>query len=626
MCRQVQKVLIGIILAAIILTIPSITNRVQVEESNKAVETIMPYKYVLDWMIKDSELDQERVLRQLQQFGINTISVEPDTLSTLQKKGELTVLSVPRMNELLIFNQLEPLSHPFNMQGVFIYSNMDSSFDELTRNVFEETRQITVEGVDYTFVPGSIADIEEVPVGYDQEVIETVLDSGMEVVPRIGDSKNPEDTERIADELVQLKQPGIEKVLIMGDAVPFYTEPAKLKEFSSRLVETGYSLFNVEFANTKGIETAAYTMDMDIIRLHSQGLGADNAVDIADIFVRGAKERNIRAFFVNVGIADYEDAQQSLEKLHAEIEAQLPDSFERGSSQTFETFTIPLWQIAIGLIGSIAFLALAAQTVFNKRKLTIVAVIGLTLLALTYFVTEMTLILKVFALALAVTTPIFAVLLKKNAESKYYLIASYFKAVGISLIGIWLIVVLLNGSAFILGIDAFKGVKLVYILPITFLVLYALWGNLENLLKSNVIYWHLVVIAGIAAVGMFYVDRSGNEGIPIPFELEFRMLLEEILYVRPRTKEFLIGLPLFVLALHIAKKDKTASYFLLIPAVIGFLSMVNTFTHFHIPLSISLLRTGYSVIFGLLIGLVLVFLYRWAGQKIINEANRRWQK
>ncbi|WP_341201668.1 DUF5693 family protein [Planomicrobium okeanokoites] len=621
-----QKVLIGIILASMILTIPSIYNRVQVEESNKTVETIVPYKYIMDWMIKDPELDHERILSQLQDYGIDTISMEPDTLRSLQQKGELTVISVPRMSELLIFNQMEPLRHPFDKQGVFIHSYGDSSFDDLTRNVFEETRQITVEGVDYTFVPGPPDDILEIPVGYDLNVVDAVLDSGMDLVPRMADSKNIEDTERMAEELLELKQPGIEKVLFSGTAAPFSTEPERLKKFSTRLADAGYSIFNVEFADLKGFETAAYTMDMDVVRLHSQSLTADNAFDIADKFTRGAKERNIRAFFVNANISEYADAELAFEELNKEIEKQLPASFQRGQSKLYEEIGVPLWQIAVGLIGSIAFLAWAAQTVFGNRKLTYAAIGGLTLLALAYLVTDMTLILKAFALGLAVTTPVFAVLLKKDTESKYYLISSYFKAVGITLIGIWLIVVLLNGNAFILGIDAFKGVKLVYFLPIAFLVLYALWGNMEKFIKANVTFGHLIVIGLVGVIVVFYLGRTGNEGSVLPYELQFRMFLEEVLYVRPRTKEFLIGLPIFLLALEVAKKYRTMSYYLLIPAVIGFLSMVNTFTHFHIPLSISLLRTGYSVVLGLLIGLILVFLYRWASQKIITELNRRWQR
>lgn len=609
-----------------ILTIPSIYERVQVEESNKTVETIVPYKYIMDWMLKDPELDQGRILSQLQEYGIDTISMEPDTLSTLQQKGDVTVLSVATMNELLIFNQMEPLMHPFDKEGVFLYVNQDSSFGDITRNVFDDTRQITVEGVDYTYISGKLEEIYDTPVGYDAEVIETVLDLGMEVVPRIGDSINTEDTERMANELLELKQPGIEKVLFMGLNSPFYAEPERLKDFSTRLSEAGFSIFSVEFAEMAGFQTAAYTMDMDVIRLHSQTLTKDNEFDIADKFTRGAKERNIRAFFVNLDIPEYADAEMAIGNLQEEIDKQLPSSFVRDSATVYGEIPVPLWQIAIGLIGAIAFLAWAAETVFGNRKLSLAAIAGLSIIALAYLVTDMTLILKFFALGLAVTTPVFAVLLKKNTESKYYLIVDYFKAVGVTLIGVWLIVALLNGNAFILGMDAFRGVKLVYVLPIAFLLLYALWGSLETFLKANVKFWHLFVMVIIAGVVMFYVGRTGNAGITIPYELEIRMFLEDLLYVRPRTKEFLIGLPLFVLALHVAKTHKAISLFLLIPGVIGFLSMVNTFTHFHIPLSISLLRTGYSVVLGLLIGLILVFLYRWAGQKIITELNRRWQR
>lgn len=621
-----QKVLIGIVLAAILLTIPSIYDRVQVEEANKTVETILPYKFIKDWVYKDPSLDQQQILADMKESGINSISMEPDNLWTLQQKGQLTIISVPRMSELLIFNQMEPLRHPFDKQGIFVSLNPDSSFEEMTGNIFEDTRRITVEGVDYIFIPGFPDDISGVPVGYDLEVVEAVLDSGMELIPRIGDSKDPEDTERMLEELLDLKQPGVEKILFSGGAAPLSGEPELLKEYSSRLSEAGYSIFQIEFTDMVGFDMAAYTMDLDVVRLHSQMLTEDNTVDIVDKYVRGAKERNIRAFFVNANIEYYEDAKPAFEEMNNEIEAKLPASFDRGSAVLFGSIGVPLWQIAMGLIGSIAFLALAAQTVFGNRRLTLAAIAGLSLLAVLYLITDMTLLLKVFALALAVTTPVFALLLKKDPESKYYLIASYFKAVGITLAGIWLIVVLLNGNPFILGLDEFRGVKLVYILPIAFMALYAIWGGIKKFLKSNVIYWHTVLLGLIAVIGIFYLGRSGNAGVPIPYELEARILLEQILYIRPRTKEFLIGLPIFVLALFIAKNHPKASLFLLIPGAIGFLSMVNTFTHFHIPLSISLLRTGYSVIFGLLIGLILVFLYKWAGQKIITEAIRRWQE
>jgi hypothetical protein len=121
------------------------------------------------------------------------------------------------------------------------------------------------------------------------------------------------------------------------------------------------------------------------------------------------------------------------------------------------------------------------------------------------------------------------------------------------------------------------------------------------------------------------MSRTGNAGQVSAIELQVRLMLEQLLYVRPRTKEFLIGFPLFILALHMVKSYPKAYYFLLIPGVIGFLSLVNTFTHLHIPLLISLLRSGYSIVFGFIIGLVLIWLYETVWKKMITMIRMRWQ-
>ncbi|QDY44861.1 hypothetical protein FK545_03000 [Planococcus glaciei] len=205
------------------------------------------------------------------------------------------------------------------------------------------------------------------------------------------------------------------------------------------------------------------------------------------------------------------------------------------------------------------------------------------------------------------------------------MLIEYAKAVAVTLVGIWFIVVLLNGNQFLLGIDSFRGVKLVYILPMAFIALYAIWGNFKFLLNMNVKYWHMLIFALIAVLGLYYISRTGNTGSVSAIELQVRQALEQILYVRPRTKEFLIGFPLFVVALYVAKRNVKASYFLLVPAVIGFLSMVNTFTHLHIPLSISLLRSVYSIILGFIIGGALILLYKWIGTRIVDQIKARWQ-
>ncbi|TWT07010.1 hypothetical protein FQV26_04140 [Planococcus sp. CPCC 101016] len=621
-----KKVLIGILLAALLLTIPSVVQRIQIEESNKKIETIVPYKLTTPWLIEDPELTPEMILADFKNAGIQSVSLEPDTISSLERKGLITAVSTSRMREHLLLTRQDSLEDPFDQPGLFIHSNGSFNFEESTAELFEEIYTITVSGVEYVYIPGAASTILSTPIGYDPEVIASILDAGLTVVPRLSNYSDEAQLERMIDELLSIKQSGINKVLFNGVAVPAASDPVRLKEFGAQLKNAGYGLMSIEFANQQGLNQLAYVNDLNLVRLHSLAVADGNIGESAEKIVRAAKERNMRAFFLNVTPGEYEEALPVLQELQAEVNETLPDSFVRGESRTFESYSVPLWQTIVALLGSIAFLTLAAQSVFKNKKLTLAALIGSTVFALIYLVTGQSMVLKAFGLAIAITTPIWAVLLKKQPEKKWYLIRSYVQALGISAIGIWLIVVLLNGNQYLLGIDLFRGVSLIYIVPIAFITLYAVWGNIKNLLNMHVIYWHVVVIAVIAGIALYYYSRTGNAGEVSSIELQVRSLLEQILYVRPRTKEFLIGFPLFILALHVAKSYPKAYYFLLIPGVIGFLSLVNTFTHLHIPLLISLLRSGYSIVFGFIIGLVLIWLYEKVWKKMANIIRMRWQE
>lgn len=620
-----KKVLIGILLAALLLTIPSAFQRIQIEESNKKIETIVPFKLTTNWLIEDPSLTVDSILSDFKNADIQSVSIEPDTVSSLERKGLITAVSTSRMREHLLLTQQDPLEAPFDKPGLFIHSNGSFNFEQATAGFFEEKFTFTVNDEAYTYIPGAADKILSVPVGYDPEVIASIQEAGLMVVPRLGDYSDEEQTERMIEELLSIKEPGVEKILFSGNYAPAYPNPERLKEFGEQLKEAGYGLMSIEFAGQKGLNQLAYINDLNLVRLHSLALEDGNIAESADKIVRAAKERNMRAFFINMDQPEYNLALTALQELQADVNNNMPDSFVRGESRSFETYSVPLWQTAMALLGAIVFLTLAAQYVFKNNRLTLLALIGSALAAAVYLVTGQSMVLKAFALAVAVTAPIWAVLLKKEPEKKWYLIRSYAQALGIAAIGIWLIIVLLNGNQYLLGIDLFRGVSLIYIIPIAFIAIYAVWGNIRKLLTMNVIYWHMAIIAIVAGVILYYMSRTGNAGQVSAIELQVRLMLEQLLYVRPRTKEFLIGFPLFILALHMAKSYPKAYYFLLIPGVIGFLSLVNTFTHLHIPLLISLLRSGYSIVFGFIIGLVLIWLYETVWKKMITMIRMRWQ-
>ncbi|MNE15662.1 hypothetical protein D3C80_1085810 [compost metagenome] len=114
----------------------------------------------------------------------------------------------------------------------------------------------------------------------------------------------------------------------------------------------------------------------------------------------------------------------------------------------------------------------------------------------------------------------------------------------------------------------------------------------------------MVIAAGVLGVlGMYYLSRTGNSGSVSSIEMTFRTFLENTVGVRPRNKEFLLAHPLFILGAFMAYKYRNAA-FIMIVAVIGQLSMVDTFAHIHTPVLISVIRGGLGLGLGLIIGLL----------------------
>ena len=111
------------------------------------------------------------------------------------------------------------------------------------------------------------------------------------------------------------------------------------------------------------------------------------------------------------------------------------------------------------------------------------------------------------------------------------------------------------------------------------------------------------LLAGIAivALGALMLVRSGNESdiSPSPFELTLRHALTHVLSVRPRFKEFLIGFPcMMLLPALLAAHRRAIGWLLALGIGVGVGDVIDTFSHLHTPLEISLLR----VVNGLVIG------------------------
>jgi membrane protein DedA with SNARE-associated domain len=81
--------------------------------------------------------------------------------------------------------------------------------------------------------------------------------------------------------------------------------------------------------------------------------------------------------------------------------------------------------------------------------------------------------------------------------------------------------------------------------------------------------------------------------------------MDNILGVRPRTKEFALGHPLMLLLCYLGYRNNRFLPILLLGAI-GQVSLVNTFAHIHTPLLVSALRTVNGLWLGIIIGLILI--------------------
>src|SRR5699024_6613209 len=202
--------------------------------------------------------------------------------------------------------------------------------------------------------------------------------------------------------------------------------------------------------------------------------------------------------------------------------------------------------------------------------------------------------------SLVVLTPIYAFILIKAAPKESVTLI-YLQTLFIHFVGIVCIVSLSNDIRLLTGVDVFRFVKLAYLLPITVIALSYLRPFIKaKVWRQPITYQHFICFLVLFIFSYFYLSRTGNNGFVLPFELTLRQSLEDLLYVRPRTKEFLIGFPAFLFSLYLLRngKQKGAALFLIIGAI-GFTSTLNTFLHFHIPVSISVLRSVYSIVFGI---------------------------
>lgn len=212
-------------------------------------------------------------------------------------------------------------------------------------------------------------------------------------------------------------------------------------------------------------------------------------------------------------------------------------------------------------------------------------------------------------------------------------------AVVLSLIGASFVAAILGDSRFFLEINIYRGVKLTFILPV---LLISLWymqrfnvlskgqvGNLaihlRNFFSTAITVKHIVFLGALAFVAYIFVGRSGHTaGVPVPaLEIKMRLFLEQVMYARPREKEFMIGHPAFYLAAYAAYKQAPRLWqmLLVVGATIGQGSLVQTFAHMRTPVMMSFIRAVDGYLLGVVLGIGAIIVV-----SILMPYVQKWQR
>ncbi|HEY2476827.1 MAG TPA: DUF5693 family protein [Candidatus Cybelea sp.] len=194
-------------------------------------------------------------------------------------------------------------------------------------------------------------------------------------------------------------------------------------------------------------------------------------------------------------------------------------------------------------------------------------------------------------------------------------------ATGVALLGALVVVGLMSMPLAMEEIERFRGVRLVLALPpLIALVLYLFDRRFgsgverpRDVFLSPVLAYQLLAGIAIVAAAALLLVRSGNDSeiSPSPFELALRHLLTSALSVRPRFKEFLIGFPCLMLLPALLPSHRRAIGWLLALGIgVGIGDIIDTFSHLHTPIEISILRVVNGLIVGAAIGALLIWIYR----------------
>lgn len=622
--------------------------RLGVERANRRVELVLDY-YETERLAEAVGRPAREVVAAFREAGVTALAVGEYTVDDYLRGGNVVavtgreaavdvVLGRPRS---AVFEELRRRGefHPRSVYFVTASSQAARDFDAALARRFRpaEVRRLSAAGRVVWEIAREPDWLLGQNLGLAPDQLQLAAKLGLSVAPRWSNYRDL-DPEKLRALVGQLPAGAGSVAIFSGKQILGY--PRLLEQTAEALEEAGLRFGFVEFANQDGEEELAKRAGYRIVRVHS--ITAEEMEKIkpqvaAARDLRAVRERGIRVIYLR----PFRTAEQvgreeaaldfNLRYIRDLRSGLINAGFVPGRAAPLAHLPSPAWALALASLGAFTggLLLLRRYVSVGWAAEAALAVLG-TLGALAGARAGYDLLIRqVLALGAAVSFSTLGVLwgweTARAGGGRWpasRALGGLAVATACSLSGALTVVGLLGQNRFLTAVATFSGVKALHVLPLV-LVWFALrrelldpagrpggwrslWDDLRRVLARPVTWEQAWLVLLGAGVVLFYLLRTGTYvNVPVAsWERAAREALERWLVVRPRTKEFLVGHPALLLALWLEAQGTRPALLwpVYLAGAVGQLSLVDTFSHLHTPLSVSAVRTALGLLLGVFAG------------------------
>ncbi|MEG6584965.1 DUF5693 family protein [Dendrosporobacter sp. 1207_IL3150] len=655
-----NRVLVALIILGLMAALTIGWQRHKVEENNTTVELIMDYEDAVE-LAQIEGVPVQSVLAQLKSAGITSLAVYETTLEKLNKSGKITsvqgaqilhqyrtgTLSDPSWRALAEAGSIKSEDIYITGQDASVFSEVKNDLER--RLSADRVSVLNIGGRQVLDIKANFEKVVKWNLGLPTDEMKEVAANGFYIVARPTNytKVTAQDVQAVFDRLAVTEN--VSSVMFVGEEVLGYpdnlaitAEKFKQQKLTLAMIEHPLQL---QFLKQEGLTQLAAAINYQAARVYvipkdeQPKLKTDEAVQR---WVLTDQERNIRMNLMR----KYDKPEPGKTLIETNIDyissvnnELIAKGFTIGRAGTYQPYFPSPLLLAIICIGATAagVLYLTLLKPFSaKYQYIIVAVISV-LLAVPLLKGSGMLVRQAVALVSAIIFPVLTMtwMLDRWRSIVPYKSVSLMRIIGaaitsltiavfLSLVGGFYVAATLGDVRYFLEMEIFRGVKLTFVGPLilitlTFLVRYdmfksedggshSIWDQAVKILNYPVQLKSLLILAVTAVAAWVFIGRSGHTaGVPVPaFELKMRAFFEQVMYARPRGKEFMIGHPAFFLAvMAVYRKWPIALFYVLVVvATIAQGSLVETFAHLRTPVFMSFIRALDGLAMGIIVGII----------------------